>query len=315
MPDAHEASPSSGGQLEPDATAIDANSTGASARRADTPTPQHPSASSAFQEAVPGSRFPVRVSTDINAFIGAFPFRHLPHPDPDVLVRVLAREGIASAWVGHLPSAFHRDPSRGNAELYTALAPHAPVLRAAPTIRPDWPAWRESLGEAVSRGAPAVRAYPQHWGLPPGDARMASLAAACAGEGLALLLTVRFEDLRQRHPLDVAGDLSAAHVRELARARTGARLVVTGAGRELIEEVHWGLTPEERSRVFWDFSWVWGPPTDELAHLLTTIGPDRFVFGTMWPLRLTQGARANLALLPPELASPALADPAQWGPP
>jgi len=28
------------------------------------------------------------------------------------------------------------------------------------------------------------------------------------------------------------------------------KLVVTGAGRELIEEVHWGLTPEEQRRVF-----------------------------------------------------------------
>ena len=33
-----------------------------------------------------------------------------------------------------------------------------------------------------------------------------------------LLLTVRFEDLRQRHPMDSAGDLTAATVRALARA-------------------------------------------------------------------------------------------------
>jgi hypothetical protein len=80
----------------------------------------------------------------------------------------------------------------------------------------------------------------------------------------------------------------------------------------MVEEIHWGLTPEERARVFFDFGWVWGPPSDELATLFRTIGSDRFVYGTMWPLRLTQGVRANLALLPDELAMQPLADPGAW---
>lgn len=239
---------------------------------------------------------------DVNTFIGGYPFRHIPHPDPEILVRVLAREGIAKAWVGHLPSAFHRNPGAGNAELVRALAPYADVLRPAPAVRPDWPGWAETLERCVGDGASAIRVYPQHWGMAAGDARLAALGTACARHEVPLVLTVRFEDLRQRHPLDVAGDLSAAHVRELARAGTGARLVVTAAGREFVEEVHWGLTPAERALVFYDFSWIWGPPTDELALLFRTIGSERFVYGSMWPLRLTQGARANLALLPPELA-------------
>ena len=34
---------------------------------------------------------------DVNAFIGPYPFRQVPHPDPDVLVRVLDREKIIDA--------------------------------------------------------------------------------------------------------------------------------------------------------------------------------------------------------------------------
>ena len=126
---------------------------------------------------------------------------------------------------------------------------------------------------------------------------------------MAVLLTVRFEDLRQRHPLDVAGDLQAASVRALARVGPGVRLIVTAAGREFIEEVHWGLTAEEQKRVLWDFSWVWGPPEDHLAKLFATVGSERFVYGTQWPLRLTQNPHANLDLLPPELAGATLAAP------
>lgn len=247
---------------------------------------------------------------DVNTLIGPYPYRFVPHPDPEVLVRVLEREGLDGAWVGHLPSAFYRDPAAGNAQLYTALQPFS-TLRPVPTIRPDWPDWERAVSTARDAGAPAVRAYPQLWQLAPGDARLMALAEACGAAKMALMLTVRFEDLRQRHPLDVAGDLQAAHVRPLARAGKDVRIIVTAAGREFIEEVHWGLTPEEQARVHYDFSWVWGPPEDHLAKLWTTIGSKRFVFGTQWPLRLTQNPRANLDLLPPGLASAVLADPAQ----
>jgi hypothetical protein len=84
--------------------------------------------------------------------------------------------------------------------------------------------------------------------------------------------------------------------------------VVTGAGRELLEETHWSLTPDEQRRVYWDFAWVWGPPEDHFAHLVRTIGAERFVYGTQWPLRLTQNPRANLELLPDSLRGATISD-------
>jgi predicted TIM-barrel fold metal-dependent hydrolase len=238
---------------------------------------------------------------DVNTFVGRYPFRHVPHPTPDALLRVLDREGLEGAWVGHLPSVFYRDPTMGNAELFAMLQPFSARLKAVPAIRPDWPGWEAALRDAKSAGAPAVRAYPMHWGFGPHDPRFIDFAVAAGEQGLALVVTVRFEDLRQRHPLDVAGDLSAAMIRSLARAGESVRLVVTAAGREMIEEVHWGLTPVEQRRVWWDIAWIWGPPEDHLAKLLRTIGAERFVFGSQWPLRLVQAPRANLDLLPDDL--------------
>ncbi len=251
-------------------------------------------------------------AVDVNAYVGDYPFRAVPHPDPEALVRVMEREEIGEAWVASLPAVWHRDPTRANDELVRLLAPHKKRLRPIPAIRPDWPGWRETLKRQRASAAPAIRAYPVHWGLGAGDPHLNELAAECAEHGMPLLLTMRFEDLRQRHPMDVAGDLPAATVRELARADTGARIVVTAAGREMIEEVHWGLTPNEQSLVWWDISWIWGPPEDHLAHLFATIGSDRFVFGTGWPLRLAQTPRANLALLPDELRAHRLSDPRAW---
>jgi hypothetical protein len=249
---------------------------------------------------------------DVHAYIGPYPYRYLPHPDPSVLVGVLEREGLSGAWVGHLPSAFYRDPAHGNEALFSALEPHRGTLRPVPCIRPDWPGWERALASCVDRAVPAVRAYPPQWGLGPDDASMRSLAAACGEAGVALMLTVRFEDLRQRHSLDQAGDLTAAAIRNVARGNRTTRVIVCAAGRGTVEEVHWGLTPDERELVWWDISWIWGPPEDELATLFRTIGARRFVYGTAWPLRLAQTPRANLALLPDDLSGATLTDPSAW---
>jgi predicted TIM-barrel fold metal-dependent hydrolase len=250
--------------------------------------------------------------TDVSSLIGPYPFRHIPHPDPDVLVRVIEREGISRAWVGYLPGAFHRDPGPGNEELYRALDPHRQRLAPAPAVRPDWPGWERELQRAIIHQAAAIRAWPAHWALAAGHPALVELGVACAEAGLPLVLTIRFEDARQRHPHDVAGDLSAALVRELARAAIGARIVVAAAGRAFIEEVHWSLTPEERGLVWYDTSWLWGPPEDDFAHVIRTVGADRLVYGTGWPLRLAQVTRANLALLPDDLQGSQLADPGSW---
>ena len=81
------------------------------------------------------------------------------------------------------------------------------------------------MREAADRGAPAVRAYPQHWGMAPGDAapRRGSPTPA-RRPGWRSLLTVRFEDVRQRHPLDGAPDLHGG-----ARARLGRSARAHGA--------------------------------------------------------------------------------------
>ena len=243
---------------------------------------------------------------DVHCWIGGYPWRHVPHPEPAILRRVIEREGIGEAWVGHLPSAWWRDPVHGNTALAEALTTHAPVLRAVPTVRPDWPRFADQVDAALRAGAPAVRAYPMQLGLGADHPALLELGHRCAAAGLVLILTTRFEDARQRHPLDGAPDLTAAHVRALARG-TAAHVVVAAPSRVLVEEVHWGCTPAERERLWWDISWLWGPPEDELAHLIRTVGAERLVFGTGWPLRLTQVPRANLDLLPPDLSGVGLA--------
>jgi predicted TIM-barrel fold metal-dependent hydrolase len=234
--------------------------------------------------------------TDHNALIGPYPFRRLPEPTPGRLLAEMDRLGITLAWVGHLPSAFYADAASGNDELFAALKPHRGRLLPVPAVNPAFPGWEREVERAVDAGAPAVRTYPSHYGFDPAGRAMAALCAAGAEAGLEVVLTVRFEDARQRHALDVAPDLIGAAIRAVVRSDPRVRLLVTAADRAFVEEVHFGSTPEEEARIRWDISWIWGPPEDHLAQLFRTVGRERFVLGTHFPLRLPEAALTKLEL-------------------
>ena len=234
---------------------------------------------------------------DTSVFIGPYPFRSLPAHTASALLQAMDKAGIERAWVGHLPSFLYRDPGPGTTELLAAVGPHRDRLAPVPTVHPGMPRWEDDLNRAVDEGAPAVRAYPTWQGLEGAGGEMRVLAAAAASVAMPLLLAVRFEDGRQRHPSDTAPELSSAAVRRLVRSDPAVRLLVSHAERTFIEEVHFGLTPDEATRVLWDIAWIWGPPEDHLALLLETVGAERFCVGTGFPLRLIEGPRAKLDLV------------------
>ncbi|UCD23983.1 MAG: hypothetical protein JSW51_13285 [Gemmatimonadota bacterium] len=239
-------------------------------------------------------------TTDVAAFVGRYPFRSITHGTADWLLAQMDRLGIERAWVGHLPSFLYKDPAPGNAELLQIVEPHRDRLDPIPVVSPGLPRWEDDANRAVELGAPAVRAYPMHQGLDPCGGEMRVLAAALASMGLPMLLTVRFEDLRQRHPEDRASDLPPSAIRTLMRSDPELRILVTHADRSFIEEVHFGLTPTEAERLLWDISWIWGPPENQLAAVLDSMGIDRFALGTGMPMRVpdTPFCRVELLNLP-----------------
>jgi len=238
---------------------------------------------------------------DVNAFLGRYPYRRAPGGSPQALIEGMDRTGITEAWVSNLSAIFWRDPTEGNEVLYQA-AGFQPRFRPVPAIHPALPNWQAVLREAIERRAPCVRADPTYYALEPDGGEMRALATACGAGGMPLLMAVRLEDGRQRHPNDVAAELPPSAVRALLRADARVRLLITHADREFIEQVHFGSTPAEAERLLWDICWIWGPPEDHLALLLKTVGLERFTFGTGMPLRLPENSVAKLDLLdlPPD---------------
>src|SRR2546425_411164 len=233
---------------------------------------------------------------DVNALLGAYPFRRVPGTSPDALLQAMDRVAIDEAWVSHLPSLFGRASGDCNAWLSATTARQS-RFKPVPAVHPGLAGWEPAMGEAADRGAPVVRCDPTHYGLEPTGPEMRVLVAACGAARLPLMLAVRLEDSRQRHPNDRAPELPPAAVRGLIRSDEDVRLVVTHADRAFVEEVHFGSTPEEAARIWWDISWIWGPPEDHFEALVGTVGVQRFVFGTGQPLRIPENSVAKLDLL------------------
>lgn len=233
---------------------------------------------------------------DVSAFLGAYPWRRVPGTSVNGVLEAMDRVAIDEAWVTHLPGIFWRDPTEGNGWLYDTVA-REPRLRAVPAVHPGLPHWGEVVTGAMAAGAVAVRADPTCYGIDPGGPPMLALARTCGEARIPLMLSVRLEDGRQRHPNDRADELPAWAVRALVRSDPAVRIVVTHADRGFIEEVHFGATPDEAARIWWDITWIWGPPEDHLETLLQTIGPARFLFGTGQPLRIPENSIAKLDLL------------------
>ncbi len=232
---------------------------------------------------------------DVNAFLGHYPFRKIEGGSPALLLEAMKRTGIDQAWVSNLPAMFWRDPTEGNAMLYR-VAETQPALRPVPAVHPGLANWEAALDEAAAR-APAVRVDATFLGINPLGAEMAVVASRAAELGLPIMMAVKLEDGRQRHPHDRIPDLSPAEVRGLLRVDSKVRLIVTHADRDFIEQVHFGSTPAEAARVLWDICWLWGPPMDDIDHLVATIGATRFCFGTGMPLRIPESSVAKLELL------------------
>jgi len=233
---------------------------------------------------------------DVNTFVGSYPFRRVPGTSAEALLQAMDRVSADRAWVTHLPGVFWRDPAAGNAWLYE-MAERYHRFDPIPAVHPGIAGWETVIEDARRAGAPAVRCDPTYYGIDPAGSSMQALARACAAEAVPLMLAVRLEDARQRHPNDRAAELPPWAVRTLVRSDPSVRLIVTHADRPFIEEVHFGSTPEESSRIWWDICWIWGPPEDHLEALIRTVGVDRFLFGTGQPLRIPENSLAKLDLL------------------
>lgn len=233
---------------------------------------------------------------DSNVLIGNWPFRKLPYTEASQVRKTLTASGISHAVAGSLDAILFRNVQDGNEILYNALAQHRDFFTPAATINPSYPRWEKDYEQAIQEKCAAIRIWPEYQGWCLLDSCAFELYRACKEDKLPLVLTAEIEDQRQRHPLDKPADWAGGDLKRLIEEMAGLKVLVVNARAEKVKEVALALSEENRKRIFFDISALWGAFVDDLDLCFEQVGISQFVFGSHAALKTPEAAITKLNL-------------------
>lgn len=244
---------------------------------------------------------------DVNAWLGAYPFRSLRDGDVEGLLCRMDRAGITAAAVSWIDAAFHRCPQPGNELLAEAISGHRDRLVPMATINPDYPAWEDDLEDCDSRlGMKGVRIFPHYAGYSVNGSATRAIASACAERGLPLFIPHRLEDQRQHHRIDPGRVVDLSEIADLVAHVPEATIVVPNARgvhrsalwqREELRDQRW-FVDLSLTEIFYVLHSASIDDSRELVDLLDEGGASHLLFGTHLPYSYGGPALVKRAILP-----------------
>ena len=229
---------------------------------------------------------------DINTYIGHWPFRQLRHNTARGLVGQMDRREIDRAVVASVHGIFYKNAHTANEELARETRRYRDRLIPFATLNPTYPGWEEDLRRcAEDLDMCGIRLYPQYHGYRVTDAAALGLIDVATELGWAVQVPMRVVDRRQRHPWDLARDLSPAEIEEILSLRPRTKwMILNGTG---LTGSH--LPPE--AHVLLDISRMTSVLHRTIPALLETAGPERLAFGTGMPFKVPEPALLKLEIL------------------
>lgn len=233
---------------------------------------------------------------DSNVLLGNWPFRKLPYTDAGQVRQILKASGINHAVAGSLDAILFRNVQDGNEILYKALSQHREFFTPAATINPSYARWEKDYEQALQEKCAAIRVWPEYQGWSLLDSCGLELCRACKEDNLPLVLSAEIEDVRQRHALDKPADWAGSEVKRLIEEMEGLKVLIVNARAEKVREIALTLSEENRKRIFFDISGLWGACVDDLDLCIEQAGISQFVFGSHAALKTPETAITKLNL-------------------
>ena len=234
---------------------------------------------------------------DINAAVGHWPFRQIPHQTPGELRQMLEKAGFGGAAVANTHGLFYKNCHDANLELGEWLAPHEGFFAGVATLNPLYAAWERDLRACREElGFRALRLAPQYHDYELSCREAVAMAAGATEVDMPLLVPHRVVDVRQRHGFDTERIIGLDEIGALCAAVPGARVIVTEAnfaGSALVDDdgaLRYPGLYLESSRI-------------DISSFPEAVAAERIVFGTGAPFKYLRPAMMKLEIADLEVPS------------
>jgi predicted TIM-barrel fold metal-dependent hydrolase len=245
------------------------------------------------------------MSIDLHTYIGHYPFRELRGNTPQGLASYMDRFAIERAAVANLNGIFYRNTRPANEELAAAIKPFPGRFIPFAVINPTYPGWKHDLETCRGLGMKGLRIYPQYHDYTLSDPRLSELLDAAHGWNMPVAFTRWVEDPRQRSWMDTSKELPLDDIVAVVRDNPGTFLLLNAYIYPVKDEY---LRVFREAQVYFDTMFasvtIKGWSGYDLLALVKELGPERFLFGSGYPLRDPVSAQIRLDLAT-ELGQPA----------
>lgn len=229
---------------------------------------------------------------DVQVYVSRWPFRRLPHDEPEQLGRALQSVGITEAWVGNFDALLHRDIAAVNQyTVHTCKQMQAMGWKPVGCVNPKLPDWEEDFRRCVSDySMQAIRLHPNYHRYTLSDPDLKSLLARAAEVGVLVQIALSMEDMRTQHPLCAVPRTDPTPLRQLLGDIPNLRVMLLnmfhGGRIEAAAELH------VAKRTWFDIATLEG--VAGVSRLVDLLDPGSIVYGSLAPLFYEHAAYLKL---------------------
>lgn len=230
--------------------------------------------------------------TDVNVHLSRWPFRRLPHDQPEQLVRKLRSRGITSAWVGSFDGLLHKDISAVNLRVADECRQFGNgLLEPVGTVNPMLPAWEEDLRRCRDdHQMRIIRLYPNYHEYQLDDALFTELLIAATEHKFVVQIAIKMEDERTHHPLVQVAPVDTTPLVALLPQVPGAKVMILNGLKGLRGASL--TTLANVGNVSFEISMLEG--VGGIENVLKLIPVEKLLFGSYFPFFYLEAALLKL---------------------